>query len=100
MKKIDPLLGLQDIIEIFNCTPNTIFRWLREARAGQTDFPLPVRLPGRKLGWTKDSVETYLSRGSPPVEHLKFETESQRKKRNADALDILKKEFGLKVKPR
>jgi len=99
MTKLEPLLGAQDIILLFCISLATLFRWLREARAGRSDFPLPVPSPGRRLLWKRDSIEAYLAKQHPP-NVPKIETPSQLKKRHNAAMSQLETKHGVKVKPR
>lgn len=55
------LYELKDICRIFGITPATVFRWLRESRAGKNPFPLPLDTGGRKrkLLWNAANIEAF-----------------------------------------
>ena len=68
--QIDSLLGIDDIRKIFGgISQVTVYRWLREARQGQSRFPLNINgAEGkkRKLFWNPADIERYLQSQSVP----------------------------------
>jgi len=97
--KIEPLLGLKDIIVAFNISKATLFRWLRDARHGKNNFPLPLNTPGRRLVWSKAAIEAFLEK-SQPVDCPKAATPRQLKRRHADAMYKLESVHGVKMSSR
>jgi len=97
--KIEPLLGLKDIIVAFNISKATLFRWLRDARHGKNNFPLPLNTPGRRLVWNKAAIEAFLAE-SRSVDCPKVETSSQMQKRHKAAMNAIEQKHGLKIGPK
>jgi len=98
--KIEPVLRMDDIVEIFRVSVPTVRRWLQKARQDKNGFPMPIRTPGRVLLWNKDEIETFLITQSQPANLPEIESPDKRLKRHKDAMRILEVEHGVKVKPR
>ena len=98
-KRIEPVLKMDDITEIFRVSVPTVNRWLRDSRRGLSAFPLPINTPGKRLLWNKNTVEDYLEGNSQAINVPKLESPSKRKKRHREAMLVLENEHGLKIKP-
>ena len=95
--QIEPLLTIKEIMAIFRVSQPTIYRWLVEARAKRSQFPLPIKgQKKQKLLWSRESIESFQNASSPAHEP-KIESASQRKKRHNAAMGNLKKN-GVKTK--
>jgi len=101
MRTLDPIpvLLINEVAQVLGLSIPTVRRRLRDARKGKGRFPLTIGEPRQKLIWDREAILAYMSGTSQVVNCPKFETPGQKKKRNDDALDILKKDFGIKVKP-
>ena len=62
--RVDSILHIEDVAEIFRVGTPTVRRWLRETRQGKRDFPLPISssTPGRRLCWNSSTIEEYRHR--------------------------------------
>ena len=96
--RIEPVLRLGDLVEIFRVSVPTVHRWLREARRGKNNFPMPISTPGRVLIWNKNEIETFLSGKSQPVNEPRVEPPSKRQKRHKAAMSELEQRHGVKIK--
>jgi len=97
--QIEPVLLTADIMEIFRWSESTVKRELEASLRGESDFPLNQSKPGRRRYWLKSEIEAYLSRNSNEQPTIpKFESSTQRSKRNADALRLLKEQHGIEIK--
>jgi len=68
MRKIETLLGVDDLMRIFGLSRISIYRKVSEARAGNGQFPLPVWGSRKKLRWNAAEVEAFCqSRTAPQV---------------------------------
>ena len=64
------ILFADEVCEYFRIHRQTLKLWLMQARAGKSDFPLPVSLFGKKLRWRREDIVNYRSsigneRGQP-----------------------------------
>jgi transposase-like protein len=91
MKKIvQPALGIKDIMRIFDISQPTVYRWVRDARAGKSTFPLPIGNGfKKKLLWSQDAIAAYQNAANAPTP--KFETTAQLKTRKTAAMERLRK---------
>jgi len=61
------ILLLRDVMELLRASRPTVYRWLRESRAGVGYFPLPISEAGRQLRWNAADFEVFCqSRSTPP----------------------------------
>ena len=58
MREIEALLGIEDIMRIFNLSRVSIYRKVKEAREGNSQFPLPL-WGKQKLRWNAADVEAF-----------------------------------------
>jgi len=83
---------MDDLTEIFRVSAPTVNRWLRDAREGKSNFPLPINGPRRRLLWDRDAILAYLSGGVSVTSPIpKIESAAQRRKRHDAAMESLKK---------
>ena len=94
--KIAPVLHLEDVAEIFRVTTQTVTRWRHDVN----DFPEPINTPGRRLAWSRDSIEEYLSRNPQGVNTPKTESSAKLRQRHNAALLELEQKHGVQIKPR
>ena len=100
MQNIELTLTLTDLCQIFHIKPVSVYRWVKEAREGRSQFPLPINgtFGGkRKLLWDASAIRAFQSGNNPPAP--KIETASARTKRNNAALDRLRSK-GVNVAPK
>ena len=99
--KLESLLEVQDITALFNdISRATLFRWLRDARQGKNNFPLPLNTPGRKLVWNKAAIENFINENQQVVNVPKTESTTQQRKRHATAMSELERKHGIKPRNR
>jgi len=55
------ILFADEVCEYFRIHRQTLKLWLMQARAGQSDFPLPVSPFGKKLRWRREDIVNYQS---------------------------------------
>ena len=72
------ILEIEDVIALFRSSRATIDRWVREARDGKSDFPIPFSPPGRRMLWDAHVIERWLenrNKAAPPVNvgHTRFQ---------------------------
>ncbi len=53
------LMNLKEVAEYFRCSEVTLWRRLKERRAGVGNFPLPITPPGKKMFWRRFDVESW-----------------------------------------
>jgi hypothetical protein len=56
------ILFADEVCEHFRIHRQTLKLWLMQARAGISDFPLPVSPFGKKLRWRREDILDYQSR--------------------------------------
>ena len=92
--------GVEDIMRIFCLSRVSVYRRLREARAGRGGLPLPIPTgTKRSLRWTVESVREFLQNANdaPPTPTTpKIESAAQRATRNRAAMKQLER-FGIKA---
>ena len=92
------LVGILLLMELFDVSEATIRRWLAEARAGRSRFPLNIDM-GRgkkgKLVWNRDDIIAFCQSADNP-QPLAIESPTQRENRNAVAMRELEA-AGVKV---
>jgi len=94
------LYSTDEICQIFKLARSSIYRRLREARAGRGGLPLPIPTGAkRSLRWDAESVRMFLQSANstpqtPPT--LEIESEKSRKARHAKAMQQLER-FGIKA---
>ena len=87
----------EELAHIFRVDIQTIYRWLAAARRGESPFALPINSPGRRLLWSRKSIEEFIE-NSQSVNPLKHESPSKLRKRNEVAMAHIQKEHGRKLK--
>jgi predicted DNA-binding transcriptional regulator AlpA len=92
-------LTVEDIRQIFKLSRVSIYRRLREARAGRGGLPLPIPTgPKQRLLWNAEDVRKFLHNNetpqTPPT--LEIESAKSRQKRHAEAMKKLER-FGIKA---
>ena len=66
MREINPVLHIGDIKSIFGVSQPTVYRWLADARAGKSLFPLPLGGHKQKLCWSRESIEAFMQPKNVP----------------------------------
>jgi|GEM_PF-2451342 len=103
MKSIE-LLGIADIMKIFGISQVSVYRWVSEARKGNSRFPLPIGDTKQKLLWLAGDITAYCqSRStaqmsvtvSSPKQHRQKEKSHQ--ERQAAAHKALAERHGITV---
>ena len=90
----------KDIMRLFHLSRVSVYRRLREARAGRGGFPLPIPMGAKRgLLWSAEEVRKFLHNANdtpqtPPV--LTIESAKARHKRHATAMKTLER-FGIKI---
>ena len=91
-------LTIDDIMRIFHLSRNTVYRRLREARAGRGGLPLPIPTGAkRSLRWNAEDVKKFLESANDQPQTsptLKMESAKSRQKRHAEAMKKLER-FGI-----
>ena len=91
-------LTIKDICRLFHVAEVSVYRWVKEAREGRSEFPLPINgmFQGkRKLLWNRNVIAAFQN-ANTPAPAPKIESATQRTKRNNAALDRLRNK-GVKV---
>jgi predicted DNA-binding transcriptional regulator AlpA len=59
----DPLLSTNEVAIAINKHPLSIYRMLREKKAGEKhlDFPDPIRISENRLAWRKSAIEAFIA---------------------------------------
>jgi predicted DNA-binding transcriptional regulator AlpA len=93
----------EEMTQIFKKSRSTLYREIKEARAGRSNFPLPIQTgPKRSLRWSAESVRKFLQNGNdtPPTSPtLKIESAKSRQTRHALAMAKLERK-GIKIAKR
>jgi len=55
------ILFAEEVCEYFRIHHQTLKLWLMQARAGKSDFPLPVSPKGKKRRWRREDIVNYQS---------------------------------------
>jgi len=55
------VLLIEDLITLLRVSRPTLDRWVREARAGKGDFPMPFSEPQRRMLWDANAVEQWIA---------------------------------------
>lgn len=78
LKIISPnrrIFKLADIIEIFAMSRSSIYRAMEH-----DDFPKPIKLTGRSVGWNREAVESWFANRpsgiAPCADNSQYQTES------------------------
>jgi len=94
-------LTVKDLMQILKLSRVSVYRRLKEARAGHGGLPLPIPSEGkRSLRWNAEAVRQFLQNANdtpqtPPA--LEIESAKSRQKRHAEAMKQLER-FGIKAK--
>jgi len=57
--QIESLLKIEDIMRIFGLSRVSIYRRVSEARAGKSQFPLPIGKRKENLRWNATDIEAF-----------------------------------------
>ena len=80
MKSIE-LLSIADITQIFGVSQVSVYRWVGEARKGNSRFPLPIGDTKQKLRWLSSDIEAFcLSRSTARLPVISTSPKQQRQK--------------------
>jgi predicted DNA-binding transcriptional regulator AlpA len=99
MKDLETLT-VKDLMEILKLSRVSVYRRLKEARAGRGGLPLPIPTgTKRSLRWNTEDVRKFLQNANethktPPTQEI--ESAAKRAARNRAALHELKK-LGIKI---
>ena len=92
---------VEDLMRIFQLSRVSIYRRLREARAGRGGLPLPIPTgTKRSLRWNAEDVRKFMQSADDEPQTqptLKIESATQRQKRHNAAMKQLER-FGIKAK--
>jgi len=75
------ILLVEDVTELLRVSRCTIDRWVREAREGKSDFPIPFSQPGRRMLWDAHVMEQWLenrNKAALPIAPAKSEKQKAR----------------------
>ena len=93
-------LTIEDMMRIFRLSRPSMYRRVREARAGRGGVFLPIETGGKNnLRWSAGAVKAFLQNTDntlPKSATLEIESAAKRATRNRAALKKLEK-FGIKV---
>jgi predicted DNA-binding transcriptional regulator AlpA len=78
------LMTLKEVAAHFDCHFGTIINWTKEAREGNSTFPLPISQPGKKRRWRKADIEGWNASGQ-----VRPETPAERAIRSVVTADRL-----------
>jgi len=93
-------LTVEDLMQILKLSRVSVYRRLKEARAGRGGLPLPIPSGTKqRLRWNAETVRQFLENANdtpqtPPA--LKIESAKSRQKRHAEAMKQLER-FGIKA---
>ena len=77
------ILFAAEVCEYFRIHRQTLKLWLMQARAGKSDFPLPVSPFGKKLRWRREDILEYQSSIGNDRAMPKSSSPAKRKERQA-----------------
>jgi len=77
------ILFAEEVCEHFRIHRQTLKLWLMQARAGVSDFPLPVSPKGKHLRWRREDILEYQSRIGNERAMPKAMSPAKRKERQA-----------------
>jgi predicted DNA-binding transcriptional regulator AlpA len=90
----------EEMTQIFKKSRSSLYREIKEAREGRSNFPLPIQTgPKRSLRWSAESVRKFLLNGNdaPPTSPtLKIESAKSRRGRHLEAMKKLEQK-GVRV---
>ena len=55
------IFTVENLLEVLPVSRATLDRWVRDGRNGQSDFPPPFTLPGRRMLWDADVIEQWIA---------------------------------------
>jgi len=94
-------LTTDDLMRDLKMSRSTLYRHVKEARAGRSNFPLPIQTgPKRNLRWNAASVRNFLQNGNdtPPTSPtLKIESAKSVRVRHTEAMKKLEQK-GVRLK--
>jgi predicted DNA-binding transcriptional regulator AlpA len=91
------VLLIEDLIALLRVSRPTLDRWIREAREGKSDFPIPFSEPRRRMLWDAYAVEHWIAHRNqatlPVVSPIKSEKRQAREyiERQEQALKVLER---------
>jgi prophage regulatory protein len=59
IKQFDRIISPQEVADMFNRSPKSIWRWWRRDK----NFPCPIQVSGRAIGWRESSIKKFLDTG-------------------------------------
>jgi len=65
-------------MRIFHVSQPTVYRWVSEARAGKSQFPVPIFGYKRKLLWLKEAILAFQNKNNMPTQVESAKARSQR----------------------
>ena len=95
------ILRIEDLLELIPVSRATLDRWIREAREGLNDFPIPFSQPGRRMLWDNRVIEQWIAErhlaSLPNVPPIKSERQRAKdyEERQRRAKQVLKR-HGIK----
>jgi predicted DNA-binding transcriptional regulator AlpA len=57
------LMNIKEVAAYFDKCVMTIYRWIEEARAGNSTFPLPITPSGKTRMWRRSDIEGWDANG-------------------------------------
>ena len=101
MKDFETLLTTEDMMRIFGLSRTSIYRRLKEARAGRGGLPLPIPTGTKQaIRWNAEDVKKFLENANDQPQTsptLEIESATQRQRRHNAAMKKLER-FGIKAK--
>jgi predicted DNA-binding transcriptional regulator AlpA len=83
------IISADEVCEYFRICRQTLKLWIARARAGQSDFPLPISPFRSKLRWRRADIEGYQSEIGNDRAMPKSLSPAQRKARQAKVMKEL-----------
>ena len=100
MRDFETLLTTEDMMRIFGLSRTSMYRRLKEAKAGRGGLPLPITTGAKRaLRWNGEDVRKFLQNASDtpqPLPALEIESAKSRQKRHAEAMKKLER-LGIKT---
>jgi len=78
------ILEVEDVITLFRRSRATIDRWVREARDGKSDFPVPFSAPGRRMLWDAHVIEQWLENRNKAASSFNVHTAKTEKQKTRE----------------
>jgi predicted DNA-binding transcriptional regulator AlpA len=78
MRVIEPLLKVEDIMQLFHVSRVSVYRWIALSRKGEGTFPLPVFGRKQRLCWNRADVERFCQ--TQPATHAVMQSPAKQTK--------------------